>query len=349
MCCSLAASGYNVILIVADGKGDDFVNGVKVVDVGASKSRLDRIIRAPRRVLTAATSAKAKLFHLHDPELLPLVWELRRFGIVIFDSHEDVPKQMLGKPYLNPFSLKALAMMMTVFEGAVCRWLDAVITATPAIRDKFARLSGRVIDINNYPLEHELASIDRQKTTSLEICYVGAIAEIRGVVELCEAMGSVKAPVRLNLIGDLRDDSDLFRALSRTAGWGRVRPMGYLGRSEVREVLGRSFAGIVTFHPLPNHIDAQPNKMFEYMSAGVPVIASDFPLWREIIAGAGCGVLVDPTDPSAIAAAIDRLAADPELVAQMGLAGRRAVKIRYNWASEERKLLAFYDQLLHVA
>jgi len=129
-------------------------------------------------------------------------------------------------------------------------------------------------------------------------------------------------------------------------GWQRVNVLGFLDRAGVRDVLGRSMAGLVTFHPAPNHIDSQPNKMFEYMSAGIPVIASDFPLWREIIAGNDCGLLVDPLNPAAIAEAIDYLISHPEEAERMGRNGRRAVEEQYNWEHEATKLIQFYEQIL---
>jgi glycosyltransferase involved in cell wall biosynthesis len=129
-------------------------------------------------------------------------------------------------------------------------------------------------------------------------------------------------------------------------GWQAVNEQGFVDRAGVRQVLGRSVAGLVTFHSLPNHIDAQPNKMFEYMSAGIPVIASDFPLWREIVLGNECGLCVDPMDAAAIAKAIDYLVQHPDEARQMGENGRRAVLERYNWSVEEAKLLGFYNQIL---
>jgi glycosyltransferase involved in cell wall biosynthesis len=125
-----------------------------------------------------------------------------------------------------------------------------------------------------------------------------------------------------------------------------VEALGFLDREGVRDVLHRAVAGLVTFLPLPNHIDAQPNKMFEYMSAGVPVIASHFPLWREIVEGNRCGICVDPLQPAAIAEAIDFLIANPLEAERMGRSGQKAVQERYNWAIEEQKLLAFYGALL---
>jgi glycosyltransferase involved in cell wall biosynthesis len=104
-------------------------------------------------------------------------------------------------------------------------------------------------------------------------------------------------------------------------------------------------AGLVTLHPVVNYLDALPVKMFEYMAAGLPVIASRFPLWQEIVEGNACGVCVDPGDPAAIAAAIDHFCRHPQLARRMGENGRRAVHTRYNWHSEADKLAAFYDRL----
>ena len=85
--------------------------------------------------------------------------------------------------------------------------------------------------------------------------------------------------------------------------------------------------------------------MFEYMAAGIPVIASDFPLWREIVLGNQCGLCVDPMDPIAIANAIDYLVQHPAAARQMGENGRRAVLEHYNWSVEEAKLLIYYKNL----
>jgi glycosyltransferase involved in cell wall biosynthesis len=128
-------------------------------------------------------------------------------------------------------------------------------------------------------------------------------------------------------------------------GWRQVNEYGFVGRIEMRDILARSVAGVVTFLPEPNHIFAQPNKMFEYMSAGIPVIASDFPLWREIVAGNECGLLVDPQDPASIATAIDALVGDRALARRLGENGRRAVLERYNWSAEEKKLVDFYAEV----
>jgi glycosyltransferase involved in cell wall biosynthesis len=129
-------------------------------------------------------------------------------------------------------------------------------------------------------------------------------------------------------------------------GWARVDFHGWADRPAVARILASCRGGLVLFHPEPNHVTAQPNKMFEYMAAGLPVIASDFPLWREIVDGAGCGLLVDPMDPAAIARAMQWIIDHPEEAAEMGRRGRAAVEHTYNWEAESTKLIELYRRLL---
>jgi glycosyltransferase involved in cell wall biosynthesis len=346
MCTSLAAHGHAVSLVVADGKGDEVRGGLQILDAGASRGRLDRMSRAPGRVLQRALTLDADFYHLHDPELIPIGLKLKSMGKrVVFDSHEDVPKQILGKSYLNKSTLWLLANVFGIFEYWACRRLDGVIAATPFIRDKFLGINPNTVDINNFPMQGELATDAAWNNKQAEVCYVGGIGQIRGIHEVCQAMGLVKSNARLNLCGGF-ESAALEQSVRAMPGWQRVDAHGFVNRDGVRNVLSRSVAGLVTFHPLPNHVDAQPNKMFEYMSAGIPVIASDFPLWRNIIGGNDCGLLVDPMNPQAIAEAIDYLVLNPQEVQRMGANGRRAVDARYNWEVEEKKLLAFYERLL---
>jgi glycosyltransferase involved in cell wall biosynthesis len=306
------------------------------------------MLGATRRVLAKALEIDCDLYHLHDPELLPAGLRLKRHGNrVIFDAHEDLPRQILSKPYLHPALRKGVSLAANAIERFACRRLNIVVAATPTIRKKFQRLGIDAIDINNFPLLGELdTDIGWEQKTS-EVCYVGGIGAIRGIKEVVSAMALCRSAARLNLAGGF-PEKQVKVEVEAMPGWVRVNELGFLTREQVRETLGRSVAGIVTFLPFPNHIDAQPNKMFEYMSAGLPVIASHFPLWREIIEGNNCGICVDPRDPAAIASAIDRLVENPDLAQDMGTNGRRAVHERYNWAAEEKKLVTLYQRLYQI-
>jgi glycosyltransferase involved in cell wall biosynthesis len=347
-CRTLAAQGYDVTLVVADDQGDGVRDGVTIADVGRSPGRLKRILSTTRRVGDKAVALDADIYQLHDPELLPVGLRLKRLGkTVIFDSHEDVSRQLLGKPYLGRVSARIVSSAYAIVERFACSRFDGIITATPFIRDNFLKINPVTVNVNNFPMVGELDSGTPWENKQDEVCYVGGIGSIRGIRELVQAGELLGSAARVNLVGTF-SEPEVQAEMKASPGWRRVNAYGFLDRQGVRDVMKRSLAGVVTFHPLPNHLDSHPTKMFEYMSSGIPVIASNFPLWRDIIEGNQCGICVDPLDPKAIAAAIDYLVTHPQAAKAMGENGRRAVLEKYNWAVEANKLTDFYGALSHA-
>jgi glycosyltransferase involved in cell wall biosynthesis len=347
-CRTLAAHGYDVTLVVADGKGNAHTDGVAIVDVGRLPGRLNRIIKTTRRVLDQAIALDGTIYQFHDPELMPVGLKLKRLGkTVIFDSHEDTARQLTGKPYFDPVSRRLLPALFSAYERFACARFDGIITATPFIRDLFLKINPTTIDINNFPIIGEFDDALPWAMKRNQVCYVGAISGIRGIRQMTEACTLLQSGARLHLAGQFFDPAAQAQVRAHP-GWQRVVDLGVLDRAGVRSVLSASVAGLVTLLPSPNHIDSLPTKMFEYMSSGIPVIASNFPLWREIIEGNRCGICVDPLDPAAIAAAIDYLMAHPDIARSMGERGRRAVLDKYNWGVEASRLTDFYGARSHA-
>lgn len=345
-CRSLAKHGFDTSLVVADGLPDEIIDGVMIYGCPKENNRLKRVLYSPRNVFNKAMELDADLYQFHDPELIPVGLRLKRAGKkVIFDSHEDVCRQMLTKPYLNTVVLRLMSIIFSFYQRYACSRFDGVLTATPFIREMFLGINPNSLDINNYPLLGELDAEIPWSDKRSEVCYIGGIATVRGIREVIRACELLKTPTRLNLAGKF-SEAQVEAEIKKFAGWQRVNQLGFVDRGTVRDILGRSVAGLVTFLPVPNHIDAQPNKMFEYMSAGVPVIASNFPLWKDIVEGNNCGLCVDPLNAKAIAEAIDFLSINSEIAQSMGENGRKAVLTKYNWNSEEQKLFSFYERLV---
>jgi len=347
-CRTLAAHGHDVTLVVADGEGNARVDGVAIVDVGWLPGRLNRIVKTTRRVFEQAVALDAQIYQFHDPELIPAGLGLKNLGkTVIFDSHEDVARQLVGKPYLGPVARRLLPAMFSAYARFACSRFDGVIAATPFIRNLFLAINPVTVDINNFPILDEFDGTQARTPKRNQVCYVGALSAIRGICQLVQATSLLQSGARLHLAGRFPDPRAQAR-LKADPGWQNVVELGVLDRPGVRSLMSHSIAGIVTLLPLPNYIDALPTKMFEYMAAGIPVIASDFPLWRRIVEGSRCGLCVDPHDPAAIAAAIDYLATHPDVAASMGENGRRAIARQYNWGIEARKLIDFYEARVYA-
>lgn len=346
-CSALARSGYRVHLITADGRGHEWRDDVEISDIGKLAGRLNRVLNAPRAVLEMAVAIDADLYHLHDPELMPIGLKLKRFGKrVIFDAHEDFPKQLLNKPYLGQLSATALSAVASVYERYACSRFDGIVAATPVIRNKFAEINPRSTDVLNYPRVEELTPVEGTVARDpFGVCYIGGLTTSRGICEVVEAMELVRAPAKLRLYGRFLEPS-LEAELRRKPGWSSAEFQGQIDRTGVRDALAKSSVGLVTLHAAPNHVDSLPVKMFEYMAAGIPVIASDFPLWRKILSESNCGVCVNPRSAPSIASAIDHFLEHPEEARRMGENGRRAVNNFYNWRTQEEKLLSFYAEIL---
>jgi glycosyltransferase involved in cell wall biosynthesis len=87
--------------------------------------------------------------------------------------------------------------------------------------------------------------------------------------------------------------------------------------------------------------------MFEYMSASLPLITSNFPFWKEIVEGNNCGICVNPLNPQEIADAIKYIINNPKEAEKMGKNGRDAVEKKYNWTIEEIKLFKVYESIVN--
>ncbi|HTD21232.1 MAG TPA: glycosyltransferase family 4 protein [Terriglobales bacterium] len=345
-CKSLAMAGYDVTLIAPHSEGDLVRDGVKLRAVTPPRDRRERLMHTVPQVYRAAVRENAEIYHFHDPELLPMSVLLRMRGKkVIYDVHEDYSGTMSGKKWLPVALHGPAAIAVRVCEAVFSAACNRVIAVTPKIAGKFRPGKTRVVQ--NFPWTHELRcseSLPYEKRDPV-VVYVGGLADLRGLREMTQAIHLVakKMPARLLIGGQVRSG-----AKAEFGGGGEngvVEYLGQLSRPQVAALLARARVGLVLHHPHGNYLHGQPTKVFEYMSAGLPVLASDFPVCRRVIEPAACGLLIDPLNPEAIAEALVWLLRNPSQAAEMGRNGQRAVAETYNWESESQRLMDTYAEL----
>ncbi|MEI7667554.1 MAG: glycosyltransferase family 4 protein [Erysipelotrichaceae bacterium] len=342
-CVSLVLAGYTVYFIVNDQKPDELNKGVHIVSTGfKALSRQQRMRLGPKAIYHKALEIDAQVYHIHDPELLSIAHKLVKRGKqVIYDAHEDVPRQILSKLYIPLFLRKTISYFFEIYENAKVKHLSAVITPTPHIQERFIQIHQQTVMVCNYPILSEFSQNNQQVFKKEYICYVGALTRTRGLYEMAEAVKSL--PLKLILAGKFESEAIQLDILSK---YPNIDYRGYLNRTEIVDILDRSAIGLLILHNYPNTVNSYPIKLFEYMAAKVPVIASDFPLWRTIIDQAKCGICVNPDSLEDIRKAIDYILQNPQEAKAMGENGKEAVKNIYNWKSQEQALCNLYHQLL---
>ena len=344
---SLAKAGYDVTLI-AQHDNDEIVNGIRIVPLPKPKNRFERMAKTIWATYRKALEINADIYHFHDPELIPIALLLKLQGKrIIYDVHEDVPCQILSKHYLPWIIRKPVALVMSAVEWSAAKWLCAIVAATAKISDRFP--AEKTVIVQNYPIADELMLADPipYAKRSQSFIYPGVIARIRGIEEIIRALEMLgdRPSVKFDVAGQFvpRGFADTLRAFP---AWSSVNYHGEITRKELAHLMSGARAGLVLHHPVPNEIDAQPIKMFEYMAAGLPIIASNFRPLRKIINEEECGLIVDQSDSKVIAEAMRWILDHPAEAEVMGYNGRQAVKVKYNWNVEEKKLLRLYERII---
>ena len=349
-CRTLAAAGFDVMLI-GPAAADSEVDGVRIRAVPVPSGRLPRMTATVWKVLMAALRSKAEVCHFHDPELIPVGMLLKLLGRrVVYDVHEDYPQKILDKTWIPALLRRPLAAGMAGIEAIAARLLDGIVAVTPTIENRFP--PAKTVRLANFPMLEEFSAEPRTayRDRPLQVCYAGLLAEQRGLFDMIAAAKQVEggADRSLQLAGAF--DSDATEAASHAmAGWQKVNHLGWLDRQGIADMLSSARAGVVMMHPVPCYIACYPIKMFEYMAAGLPVIGSDFPVFRELLDDGRCGLLIPPGDPKALAEAIEWIFTHEDEAEAMGVHGRRRVEQLYTWQAESAKLVELYRRLTSTA
>ena len=336
-CRSLVQTGYDVYILSKDANLTK--DGITFVQCGNPKSsRIVRILRSSSMFFKAAINLDCDAYHFHDPELLPCALKLKKRGkIVIFDSHEDVPGQILDKHWIPSLFRNLVSSSYKKYESYVVKRLDGIVAATPTIAKKFENRSNRVVIINNFPIIGDINYHPKNfSERDAKVCYVGGLSEDRGLSVMTSAIQSVH--MKLILAGEYENSKYLKNKPN-------VEYVGWVDRKELDVLYSRAIGGLLVLQPTKNYFTSQPIKMYEYMAAGLPIIASNFQYWKEIIEDNGCGICINPDSVKELQQAIEYLDKNRREAQEMGKRGFELVTKRFNWSVEGKKLIEFYGEL----
>lgn len=347
-CLSLQKAGYDVSLITTvDDPGVHQNSEIKLLPIKKRRNRFSRMIFSTLEAWKKAKKVKANCYHIHDPELLPVGWLLKnKRNVVIYDIHEDYETAMNQKEYIPKPIRKLIASMYRLVERLLTHRMDLCL-AEKYYQEKYP--TGTCI--LNYPKLNDTfvnRQIDGKPVDKL--LYTGNVSIERGAL-IHAKIPQIDPAIQVHFIG--KCPRDLANAIYHEAGDKRDHIMiegidTFIERGQIdaKYVEQKWLAGIAIFPPTAHYMKKELTKFFEYMSAGIPVICSNFPVWQDFIDTYKCGIAVDPFNDLEIYQAIDYLKTNPDEAIKMGVNGKRAVMEQLNWKTEEKKLIIWYEELL---
>lgn len=343
--CISLAKRYEVVLVGQNGDGL-LHEGVMFAPLAAfPTNRIARMLWGVPAVIRQAFREKADVYHIHDPELMPGGWILKLFGKrVIYDVHEDYPRDILGKEWIWPPLRNLIAAVVKLTEAISFRLFDAVVPVTEDISRYFK--GDKCYIVHNYPrldLIDAVASRIKEDGEKPIIYYAGDLSVIRGVVTLVEAMAMVSSEAELWLAGPWENDS-VRSQCENSAGWAKCRYLGKLSFRDAIATMKSASIGVVPFKPHGNHFNALPNKAFEYMSCSLPMVLSDFPFWRQYFGAFGS--FYDPMSSKALAEQLDFVLSNWSIEKERAVKARQFVEDNRSWEAEEKVLFKMYEKIL---
>lgn len=353
-CCALKEYfDCDICYVTSNRNGDTDlrqIDGISIKIIPLTKKRFVRLFDYIKAVKEFCEKDPPEICHIHEFVLWPLVRPLKKKNIKVFlDMHENdiFDKTEIIEEKFGKLPAELALFLLKKYEKYCVRKADGVISVTPQIIKRVSAYKVPVELIANFPKtsesEAEKTFEEIQENINV-ICFAGGVSELWGISTLVEALG--KCPGTSLLMAG-RADENYIEALEENAMWDSVSYFGVISHSDVIEkIYKKAGIGMALLCSKDSWIGTEGTlgntKIFEFMQAGLPVIGTDFSIWKEILLENNCGIVVDPYDSEQVADALNTLINDPRLAFEMGKNGHKAIKEKFNWENEEKKLIDFY-------
>ncbi len=353
---SLANCGHEVTLIAPHTEEiNEIIDGVHIKTIIKPNSKALHFLTMVR-IFIEGLKTQYDVSHCHEPGslLLCFILKMLKGNKMVYDAHEYYPELIAENVFFPHIVKKPIHVIVDKGELFLCRFCDYIITVNESLRNRFAQFGNTVVLYNVPSLDlFPLKDVEIEQNT---IVYAGYVSGERGLDKLLKSLLDVREtyPNIFLLVAGYIQDTDEFKSevknfiddngLNET-----VRITGWLPYADIVTNIQKSMVGMILFQPIYyNNIIGLPNKLFEYMACGKPVIASNFPEIRAIVEEANCGILVDSSNIDDITKAIIWILNNPKEAQEMGSRGRKVVEEKYNWAEMEKLLLSVYDKILII-
>lgn len=351
-CVTLARNGYEVVLICCDGKAEEVCNNVIIKSyskvIMSKKDRFKLLIKNKSFILYLL-SINADVYQFHDIELLEIGRILKkRKKCVVFDSHENWRGYLLRFFPDNRICRGLYNYFFTLYYKKVLPDFDAIFSVSPNMVDDLKPYNENIFMVSNYPsISNNFIEGNLKKKTTY-IVYAGTVYSISNQPIIVKALSEISYPIRYKVVG--RMSNKIKGEMLSIDGADKVDFVNWISKEELDDILVNSMAGIVLldYDPICCYEEGQlgSNKIFEYMMAGIPVICTNFRLWKELIIDKyHCGIAINPKDVKALKEAIIFIYENRDEAVRMGERGKEAILNEFNWEKYEKEYLSIYEKL----
>lgn len=348
--CLSLKKNFEVYILTNDGDPNGLQEGVKVIScTRTALPRWKAILFASRYFYKQAIEIDADVYQLHSPELLPLALKLKKNRKkVIYDAHEDMPAHILEKEWLPKWLRGLVSFFFEKYSIYIYKKIDEIISPHSHVILKMRSSINKGILIPNFPLvKHKIGQTELNFISRKNIfCYSGTVYSYSNQEMICEALMYLKN-ASYKIAGYIEENHKI--KILKNEAEEQIEFLGRLNQNDLANFYSNSIAGLVIYDyklNLGNKVGSYAtNKLFEYMEAGLPIICTDYDLWRDIVDRYKCGIYVKPGDTLSLINAMTKIMNDKKSSFEMGQNGRHAVETEFNWKFTEKDYINLYHRI----